>query len=118
VLLLVLGGGCAWQASRDASKIERLEAKVAEHKEARKQAARDLSAAADRFRAISAATERERKLAAEAADANAKAVKVAEERSRQFLAERDAFERTLRDAKKRSPSCRAQLEAPLCVPLE
>lgn len=110
VFLFGLRAGCAWQADRDAAKIERKDAALLK-------ASGDLRTAADALNAVSAHTAAEVARAAANAAQNEDAAKQAEARAKDYLGRLVRLEVEIEEAKRRSPACRARLEERPCAEL-
>ncbi len=123
-----LGGGCKWQAARDAGKLEaqaKAHAKVVDKKnKALTVASAQLAADANQFlvladtlNQVSANTALELSKAAAQAERGRLAAEQAQRDRRLYLLRLSELDQAREKAKADSPQCRAQLEAPLCVDL-
>lgn len=107
---LLVGGGCHWQAKRDATKIEKMQTKL-------DNAAASLRAAGSAIRAVNIEADRSIKAARSAAAANAKAAEAARRDAAESERRMLAIDREVETAKRRDPNCRKQLELPTCATL-
>lgn len=102
--------GCQFQKGRDAEKIGDLRASLVK-------ASAELRGAGNALREVTNRTRAEKAAADANTAANTAIAKDAERKAKEYRDEIEILERDLARAKARSPSCRAQLEQPLCTEL-